>query len=97
MCFGHLVSASFFHNHWVNLHVPVRQHNVIQDVAKNESASSNNFYPVLDDKYGPFFMRMPLDHFNESNTKMFDNRFWVNTDYYKSKGPIICKFIDYIL
>lgn len=85
--FGHLASASFFHNHWTNLYVSVIKHNIAND----RSESGNDFSPVLDDKYGPFFMKMPMDHFDKRNTKVFDNRFWVNTDYYKPKGPLICK------
>lgn len=41
-------------------------------------------------QYGPFTINMPLDHFAGDNTT-FKNRYWVNTDYYKPNGPILCK------
>lgn len=59
-------------------------------------AESESLYPVPNEKYGGFFMKMPLDHFNDTgNSKTFYNRYWVNTDYYKPNGPIICK-LNYI-
>ncbi|KAI7889127.1 serine carboxypeptidase S28-domain-containing protein, partial [Mucor mucedo] len=78
MCFDYPASGLFFHNHLTNLHVSKRQHNAV-----------SNDYPVLGAKYGPFFMKMPMDHFDETNSKNFNNRFWANTDHYKSKGPLI--------
>jgi hypothetical protein len=32
---------------------------------------------------------MPLDHFNKSETRTFNNRFFVNDTYYKAGGPVI--------
>jgi hypothetical protein len=48
----------------------------------------------LPQKYGPFVIDMPLDHFstNSENGTTFKSRYWVNTDYYKPNGPILCKF-----
>lgn len=88
LCVRYQASASFFHNHRFNLQVSVKQQNVINNESKSNSST---LYPILGDKYGPFFMKMPINHFNKNNTKFFDNRFWVNTDHYKSKGPLICK------
>ncbi|KAI8640663.1 serine carboxypeptidase S28-domain-containing protein [Parasitella parasitica] len=64
------------------------------------STKSRNIYSIrpnavksdesLPQKYGPFVMEMPLDHFssNGPNTT-FKNRYWVNTDYYQPNGPIL--------
>ncbi|KAI7899923.1 peptidase S28 [Cokeromyces recurvatus] len=38
--------------------------------------------------YKTHYMDMPLDHFT-NNSMTFKNRYWLNTDYYKSNGPII--------
>lgn len=48
----------------------------------------------LSKEYGPFVIDMPLDHFsaNGENGTTFKNRYWINTDYYKPNGPILCKF-----
>lgn len=42
-------------------------------------------------EYGPFYMEMPLDHFSNDSGIFFNNRYWVNADYYQTGGPIICK------
>ena len=36
---------------------------------------------------------MPIDHFNDSDTRMFNNRYFVNDTYYKPGGPVI--FYDF--
>ena len=31
---------------------------------------------------------MPIDHFNQSNTRTFENRYWVDDTYYQKGGPV---------
>jgi hypothetical protein len=33
---------------------------------------------------------LPLDHFGKSVTT-FSNRYWVNDEFYKPDGPVICR------
>lgn len=35
-----------------------------------------------------FNVSLPVDHFNESDTRTYDNRYWVNDTYYQSGGPV---------
>ncbi|KAJ8507349.1 hypothetical protein ONZ45_g10275 [Pleurotus djamor] len=37
---------------------------------------------------GPHFIDMPIDHFNASTTSTFKNRFWINSTYFKTGGPV---------
>lgn len=37
----------------------------------------------------PQTIRMPIDHFNQSDTRTYANRFWVNETFYKPGGPVI--------
>ncbi|GAM89198.1 hypothetical protein ANO11243_072350 [Dothideomycetidae sp. 11243] len=32
--------------------------------------------------------QLPVDHFNESDTRTYGNRFWVNATYYQQGGPV---------
>ncbi|KAJ9134307.1 Peptidase S28 [Pleurostoma richardsiae] len=32
---------------------------------------------------------MPVDHFDSSDTRVYNNRYWVNDTYYKPGGPVI--------
>jgi hypothetical protein len=36
---------------------------------------------------------MPIDHFNASDTRTFNNRFWINDTFYKPGGPVV--FYDF--
>lgn len=33
-------------------------------------------------------IEIPIDHFNESDTRTFKNRYWVNDTFYKAGGPV---------
>lgn len=35
-----------------------------------------------------FNISIPVDHFNKSDTRMYNNRYWVNDTYYKPGGPV---------
>jgi hypothetical protein len=35
------------------------------------------------------YITIPIDHFNASDTQTFQNRFWVNSTWYQSGGPVI--------
>jgi hypothetical protein len=37
---------------------------------------------------------MPVDHFLNSTSATFKNRYWVNATYYEAGGPVICVFSD---
>lgn len=34
------------------------------------------------------WMTLPVDHFNESDTRTFQNRYWYNATFYKPGGPV---------
>ncbi|KAF9268246.1 peptidase S28 [Marasmius fiardii PR-910] len=36
----------------------------------------------------PFFIDLPLDHFDATSNTTFKNRFWINTTYYEAGGPV---------
>lgn len=38
--------------------------------------------------FKPHFFRAPLDHFNESDPRTFNNRYFVNDTYYRPDGPV---------
>jgi hypothetical protein len=90
--------SGVFHHRKFNLHIShtyrnssliVENHNK-SNVHRKEASSVNH---RVTEKYGPFFMTMPLDHFGNKSKSTFQNKYWVNTDYYKANGPIICKLI----
>ncbi|KAI9336684.1 serine carboxypeptidase S28-domain-containing protein [Pilaira anomala] len=66
----------------------LQKHLLDKTILRHTEQKTGSF-PVPDKKYGAFYMEMPLDHFNDTNRKTFDNRYWMNSDYYKSNGPII--------
>lgn len=39
-------------------------------------------------KVREFNISMPVDHFNASDTRMYNNRYWVNDTFYKPGGPV---------
>lgn len=36
----------------------------------------------------PHYFRMPIDHFNASDHRTFNNRYYVNATYYRAGGPV---------
>ncbi|KAK5945998.1 hypothetical protein PMZ80_000137 [Knufia obscura] len=38
--------------------------------------------------YPPEWVTIPVDHFNTSDDRTFQNRYWTNTSFYKPGGPI---------
>nr|OQO15986.1 hypothetical protein B0A51_16683 [Rachicladosporium sp. CCFEE 5018] len=38
--------------------------------------------------YPAFTIKIPIDHYNGSDTRTFKNRYWVNDQYYKPGGPV---------
>lgn len=76
--------------------ISLLQKQLLDKTILQHTKQKTSSFPVPDKKYGAFYMEMPLDHFNDTNKKTFDNRYWMNSDYYKSDGPIICK-LSYIL
>lgn len=38
--------------------------------------------------YPPSWITIPVDHFNESDTTTFQNRYWVNSTFYQPGGPV---------
>jgi hypothetical protein len=38
--------------------------------------------------YPASYISIPVDHYNESDTRTYENRYWVNSKYYRSGGPI---------
>jgi hypothetical protein len=45
-------------------------------------------YHVVDAVVGPISVEIPLDHFNHSDKRTFQNRYWMNDTYYEKGGPI---------
>ena len=40
-------------------------------------------------KYPPEFkFSMPIDHFNDSDDRTYNNRYWLNSTYYRPGGPV---------
>ncbi|KAI9274406.1 serine carboxypeptidase S28-domain-containing protein [Phascolomyces articulosus] len=44
--------------------------------------------PPVEEKYGPFYFDQLVDHSNPS-AGTFKHRYWANTDWYQSGGPVI--------
>lgn len=38
--------------------------------------------------YPPSWMTIPADHFNDSDTRTFQNRYWFNATFYREGGPV---------
>jgi hypothetical protein len=93
VCLNYLVSATYHYKHSLKGDFASRRESVLwMKAGDNDTTTTqkNISYPVPDAKYGPFYMTMPLDHFTNASATTFDNKYWVNADYYKSNGPIIC-------
>lgn len=82
-----------FHRNNMHISYNHRKHLELQHHNKTNISYVPTHHRPVNNKYGPFFMTMPLDHFNDENESSFQNRYWVNTDYYKKNGPVICKCI----
>lgn len=94
ICTNCLVSAAFQHN-MLNKHISLQYQNIFQIENDNQTVSASSkksIHSTVPKKYGPFFMTVPLDHFRNTTSATFQNRYWVNSDFYKPKGPIICKY-----
>ncbi|CAO3607532.1 unnamed protein product [Cunninghamella blakesleeana] len=44
--------------------------------------------PKINPRYGPYFFNQTIDH-ESSDTTTFKQRYWVNSDWYKTGGPVI--------
>lgn len=38
--------------------------------------------------YPAYVVSIPVDHFNASDTRTFSNRYWINSTFYRSGGPV---------
>lgn len=38
--------------------------------------------------YPPSWISLPIDHFNDSDPRTFQNRYWVNSTFYEPGGPV---------
>ena len=83
-----LVSAEFHHRK-LNQHISFK-YKVHDTENKDGVVTGLATRQPVPTKYGPFYMNMPLDHFNNGTTT-FKNKYWVNRDYYKTNGPVIRK------
>lgn len=97
ICLNYLVSATYHYKHSLTGDLASRRESVLwmKHAGDNDTTTTNKNATYLKPaaKYGPFYMQMPLDHFNNASAVTFDNRYWVNADYYKSNGPIIRKLL----
>lgn len=50
--------------------------------AKRQSVSSTTSVPG-------FNISIPIDHFNQSDTRVYNNQYWVNDTWYRPGGPIL--------
>ncbi|MCJ1238530.1 hypothetical protein MMC14_006520 [Varicellaria rhodocarpa] len=50
-------------------------------LSKHERSVNTTDYPALT-------ISIPVDHYNASNNRMYQNRYWINTTYYKPGGPV---------
>lgn len=39
-------------------------------------------------EYPPSWITLPVDHFNTSDTRTFQNRYWTNSTFYEAGGPV---------
>ncbi|ORZ13501.1 serine carboxypeptidase S28-domain-containing protein [Absidia repens] len=46
------------------------------------------FAPKVDPRYGPYYFHQVVDH-QDTNSTTFRQRYWVNSDWYKTGGPVI--------
>lgn len=60
----------------------------------NEKRQSSDMSYTYDGPLVPQFnISIPVDHFNKSDTRTYNNRYWVNDTFYQSGGPVL--FYDY--
>lgn len=38
--------------------------------------------------YPASYINIPVDHYNDSDSRMYNNRYWVNSKYYQPGGPV---------
>lgn len=100
MHINHMVYAVFRFN-TLNKHISLRYQNTFQIGNDNKTSSftssKESIHHSVPKKYGPFFMTLPLDHFKNTSGDTFQNKYWVNLDFYKINGPIICKCLIHAL
>lgn len=53
--------------------------------------STSTLLPKVDPLYGPYYFDQTVDHLDSESTTTFKQRYWVNSDWYKAGGPVICK------
>lgn len=56
-------------------------HHYDQVLAKRQSVSTTTSVPG-------FNISMPIDHFNKSDTRVYNNQYWVNDTWYQPGGPV---------
>ncbi|KAL0580902.1 hypothetical protein V5O48_001096 [Marasmius crinis-equi] len=56
-------------------------------VRDERPASTSTIWQQTDSSQ-PFFIDLPLDHFDPQTNATFNNRFWVNASYYEEGGPV---------
>jgi hypothetical protein len=55
------------------------------ELVRAEKAAANGLPPGV---ATPATIDMPIDHFNDSDQRTYENRYWVNATYYKEGGPV---------
>lgn len=95
MQINHIVYGGF-HFHTLNRHISLRYQNNFQNgndkKTSSLTSSEKSLHQSVPKKYGPFSMTLPLDHFKNTSGGTFQNRYWVNSDFYRANGPVICKY-----
>ena len=43
---------------------------------------------IIPEDYPAYRLDIPIDHYNVSDDRTYKNRYWVNSKYYKSGGPV---------
>lgn len=61
-------------------------HGLLHDeLVRAEKAAADGLPPGV---AMPSTVDLPIDHFNESDLRTYQNRYWVNATYYKEGGPV---------
>lgn len=81
ICFGVMVSG-------FQMHLSPMRHNQ-KHLFKRQSADEKYYMGPLVPSYN---FSMPFDHFNTSDERRYNNRYWVNDTYYQPGGPVF--FLD---
>ena len=50
-------------------------------LSKREVSINTSDYPALT-------INIPIDHYNTSDSRVYENRYWINTTYYNAGGPV---------